>query len=195
MPIGSPTPKLQAVTTAMSPVVIVGWELAHDETFGRHAMEVADAADASSQADSLAAGYVRAGSGRRAIALMLIEAPHCATVGIMATRLMNMSQARAVRTDAPLDVTDPQYWSATRRDRYRRGAEILARRGAQRCLHPDCGEPAVSGYYCATHPTHYVEETDDRTAVRVTIRAVAEELGLRTDGPRARRMRAGQPSG
>jgi len=119
---------------------------------------------------------------------MLVEASSCATVGIMATRLMNMSRTRAVRSDAPLDARDPKYWTDTRLAHYQRGAEILARRGAQRCLRPECGDPRVSGY-CRRHPATDTERTDDREALRATIRAVAEELGLSTDGPKARRVR------
>jgi len=184
----SPTPKVQALETSMSPVVIVGWKLAHDETFRRHASEVAGDPDPAARADSLAAVYVRAGSGRQAVALMLAEASRCATVGIMATRLMNMSRTRAVRSEAPLDETDPKYQAATALAHYRRGAEILARRGARCCLRSECGDPYVSGY-CRRHPPQDFERTDDQTAVKVTIRAVAEELGLSTDGPKARRVR------
>jgi hypothetical protein len=187
---GAPTPKVQALETSMSPIVIVGWRLAHDETFRRHAVEVAGAPDPAACADSFAAGYVRAGPGRRAVELMLLEASRCATVQAMANRLMNMSRTRAVRSDAPLDETDPKYRSAPALAHYERGAEIVARRGARRCLRAECGALKVTGY-CSSHPAKRFEMTDDQTAVRVTVRAVAEELGLSTDGPRVRRVRRG----
>jgi hypothetical protein len=182
--------KEKAVEAAVAPVVILGDVLAHDETFRDHAREVARD---TTQADVVAARYAHSGAGRRAIAVMLMEASRCCTapVGVIATRLMNMSRNNGVFVEAPRDATEATNALQKRaRDQWIRGAELLVRRGARRCL--NCGAHRVRGY-CAAHKLEYGEPERDEYAMRATLRAVAEQLAIASDGPQSRRARRSKP--
>jgi hypothetical protein len=171
----------------MLPVVIVGGALGADETFRRYVREVAEKR---SSAELLAGRYARSGAGRRVIAAMLTEAsqasPEAAT-----TRLMNMSRRRAVYVNAPPEAADPKN---ALQERYVevlfRGAELLVWRGQGRCLR--CGAELAEdnqGLYCGAHDGRDLEKSREQAAMTTTLRAVAEELGIASDRPRARRVR------
>jgi hypothetical protein len=181
--------KVRALEVAMEPVVIIGAALAADETFRLHAREVAKDP---SRADAQAARYVRTGAGRKAVAALLLEASrHLDRPPMMATHLMNMSRTRAVFSEAPLDDADARYaLQARTRAQWLRGAEILVRRAARRCL--GCGRPLARDNRardCGSHELEHGQAARDRNAVKVTVRAVAEQLGIQSDGPQARRTR------
>ena len=174
----------RAVEVGMLPVIVLGAVLGNDETFRRLAREV-DGDD--EQAHRLSARYVRSGAGRRAIAAMLLSAS-TAPPNALTTRLMNMSRRRAAFIDGPPDEGDARY--ALRGETlgaFQRRSELIARRGARRCLH--CGAERVRNTYCAAHKLEHCQQARDRDAQRVVLRAVAESLGFETDGPTARRLR------
>jgi hypothetical protein len=180
---------LRAVEAAMLPVCLVAFELANDETFRRFAAEVAGDAD---KAYALAGRYCRTGGGREAVAAMLLEASRDQRPGFIATRLANLGKRRAAWLDAPLEPGDrrnalQERTAAT----YKLGALLLMRRGAGCCW--ACGALLASdqrGDYCSVHRPRW--DARDKTALRDTLRAVAEHLGVATDGPASRRQRRGK---
>jgi hypothetical protein len=176
------TPAERALEVSMLPVVVLGAELGVDETFRRYALDVAGDPP---RADAIAVRYARSGVGRRAVATLLREAT-VAPPGLLTTRLMNMSTRRASFVDAPLAPGDPQNALQTRYlETLQRGALVVARRGARRCL--ACGAYRVIGY-CDSHDLEWGRAERDREAARVVLRAVAEELGLESPkAPKARR--------
>jgi hypothetical protein len=181
-----PEEKVRALRAAMEPVVILGYALAGDETFRTYAGAVARRPESASQ---LAAKYARAGAGRQAIASMLAEAAgYVEYQSLMATWLMNMSRTRAVYSDAPLDSADAKYAPQERpRSKWHRGAQLLVLRGAERCR--VCEAHGVKSGYCSAHTLEHGQRERDNEATKVTLRAVAEQLGFRCHGPQARRAR------
>lgn len=178
------TPAQQALGVSMLPVVVLGGELGRDETFRRLALEVVGDGP---RAYSLAARYARSGARRWAIAAMLIEAS-VAPPDALTTRLMNMSQRRAVFLNQALEDADPRNALQQRYiAKLFRGARIVARRGAHRCL--ECGAFRVSGYCDSHYPLEHGQHARDSDAARVILRAVAEQLGISSHGPQARRAR------
>jgi hypothetical protein len=178
------TPAVRALEVSMLPVIVLGGVLGADETFRSYAMEVADNPH---RAGTLAGRYAHSGAGRRAIEAMLIEASN-APPQALTTRLMNMSRKRAVYVEQPLADTDPKNALQERSlTKLGLGAEVVARRGARRCL--ECGAYRVEGYCESHYPLEHGRQERDNDAARVILRAAAEEMGLPADGPKARRVR------
>ena len=86
--------------------------------------------------------------------------------------------------DEALEPGDPQ----RRREHtaYQHGAELLVRRGARRCL--QCGARNVRGY-CQSHRVPNSIRQSDNEQIKIVLRALAEAVGITSDGPRARRAR------
>jgi len=134
-------------------------------------------------ADSLACRYVRYGLGRAAIARMLRTAADCEP-RMVETVLANLGDM-TVWPDLPLEAGDAE--RERERDRYRRGAELLANRGARRCLR--CGAPNIRGYCDYREAPQSIRDSDTWT-IKVTVGALAEAVGFEANaGPRARRTR------
>lgn len=168
----------------MLPVIVLGGVLGADEAFRRYALEVADDP---SRAYPLAGRYARAGAGRKAIVAMLTVASE-APPKALRTRLMNMSRKRAVYVEQPLEEADPKNALQERYlARLGRGAQVVARRGARRCL--ECGAFKVDGYCESHYPLEHGQQSRDNDSARVILRAVAAQMGFPTDGPEARRVR------
>jgi hypothetical protein len=178
------TPPVRALEVSMLPVIVLGAVLGGDETFRSYALEVADNPR---RVAHLAGRYAHSGALRRAIAAMLIKASQ-APPEALTTRLMNMSRKRAVFVEQPLEDTDPKN---ALQERYLlklfRGARVVAHRGARRCL--ECGAYRVEGYCDSHYPLEHGQQARDNDAARVILRAVAEQIGIPSDGPQARRVR------
>lgn len=184
---------VRALEVDLLPVIAVAGVLGNDEHFRELAAEVAGDQE---HAHEAALAYVRSGSGRRAIAAMLVRAGD-APPNVLRTRLMNMGR-RACFSEAPLVEGDARNRLRVGTvDRLVRGAELVARRGAGRCL--ACGCPLRASReggsrreYCYSHEAetgHKQRAAADKHEMRELLRAVAEHLGVDTDGPRARRAR------
>ena len=178
------TPKERAQELAQLPAIMLGSALAACETFRGYALEVA--AD-ENRADELARQYALRGVGRRVIHLMLVEASR-APASFLSSRLQRLGM-RAVFVNAPLDGTDARYrLRAGKVDSLSRGAEVVARRGAGVCL--GCGSAHDrDDDYCASCDPWPAERRRDRHDARELLRAVAEQVGIESDGPDARRVR------
>jgi len=102
--------------------------------------------------------------------------------------------ARGFFGDLPLAPGDPRY-SLQRRtaDTYQRGAQLVARRGAGRCLYCGAveapGRPFRTDGYCASHTLEHRQQERDHDAIRTVLRGAAEALGIKAAGKRARRLR------
>jgi hypothetical protein len=186
------SPAGRATEAAMVPVIILGAALAADQTFQRYAAEVASNPD---KAPRLAGRYCRAGAGRQVVEAMLREASRDRRPG-SADRLMNLSSRRAWYEEAPLEPGDRRNALQERTlATFQHGAELLVRRGANRCL--TCGRSLAHDHasrrYCASHQPGWGEEEADQAALRATLRAAAESMGFASCGPRARRTRRPDP--
>jgi len=191
----SPTRKERAAEIDSYVLSCVAHVLGRDEHFAACVAKTRDDPDA---ADELATRYVRAGPGRQAIArllrvaagregrslltLALYTSEHTRPA-LIETALANAGSDSTVWSDEPLE------HSRRERDRarYERGATLLARRGAGRCM--VCGALGVASGYCASHQVHRWDRDRNRELVTATVRALAESLGFESDGPRARRAR------
>ena len=132
----------------------------------------------------LAGRYVRSGPGRDAIELMLREAA-AVDDRLIETRLANLDRAAVtVWADAPRDPGDPA--RDRDRQRHRAGIELLVRRANRRCLR--CDARNVAGY-CQAHRVAASIRRSDAEAIRNTIKALAESVGVSTYGPSKRRAR------
>ena len=178
------TPSARALEVSMLPYIALGAALGADQTFRRYAAEVADAPE---RADGLAGRYARSGAGRNVMSALLLIASQ-APPSALTTRLMNASRKRAVYIGQPLENTDPKNALQERFvSKLHRGAQVITRRGAHQCL--QCGAHKVRGY-CQSHsPLEHGQQNRDRDAARMTLRAVAEQMGIDSDGPAARRVR------
>jgi hypothetical protein len=153
---------------------------AHDDAFRSHVEAVrGDVASA----DKLASRYMRSGKGRAAIAKMLRKAASWEDRWIE-TKLANLDR-RAYWPEVNRERGDAQ---RARLDPVDRGIELLARRGAGRCLY--CGNPMSNGSgYCRSHRLKPEYRDADGESIKTTARALAEAMGYPTVGPRARRAR------
>jgi len=176
-----PTPKEHSAELNSRIVWTAAQVLSDDEDF---LLAVAATRKDPGQAQRIAGRYVRSGPGRKAIELILREAA-AGDDRTIETRLANLGHAAGtVWSDAPPEPGDARRDRA--RQRRQRGIELLARRGAQRCLH--CGEPGVIGY-CSFLEADWDTRTRDAETINTTVRALAESLGFTTYGPTRRRAR------
>jgi hypothetical protein len=179
-----PTEKERAAEIDSLILSVAAHTFSHDEGFLNAVAATRQDPDA---AWRLAGRYVRSGPGREVIARMLRTAARCPE-RMIETELANLGSVRvAVWSEAPLEPGDPQRDKAA--DRNQRGIELLARRGARRCL--QCGAPNVNGY-CSYTEAPASTRNSDRETLKNTVRALADAFHLATSGPKARRIRNAQ---
>ena len=183
------SPKSQAVEVAGLPAHLLGTTLARCDTFLGYSVDVREGRHLAS---SLACRYTRSPAGKLVVERMLLtaaqippETPDRATH--VETTLIFLGY-RAAYVGSPLDPGDARYaLQQVTLDRYWHGAQLVARRGAHRCLR--CGATRARASYCGSHRLDARGKASDQDAARVVLRDAAEALGIVSSGKQARRIR------
>jgi hypothetical protein len=128
-----------------SPAFILGVALIEQPEFWRH---VAAIRDGSATAFELARKYIRRDQGhrRRLIAEYLTRAAEASSDGVAKARVLNIGLKFFTVDGDPADSAPTYSLRPDAADTLWRGAIRIARRGADRCISPDCGRPPNGGF-------------------------------------------------
>jgi hypothetical protein len=142
------------------------------------------------RAFEFAGNYARSGPQREAIEVMLLGLSEDYSRIHPVDRLILMGRYNGCYVDAPNRAGDPVNSLQQRRiDRLFEGVEYLRRRGRRQCLRCDVQLARDNkDLHCVAHNAF---DSVDRATLQTTLRDVAQQLGIDTDGPKSRRLRRG----
>jgi hypothetical protein len=165
------------------PLSVLTGVLGRDPAFRGHCAAIADG---SLSVEDVARRYVRRDwTGRRVIAHLLRVG---ATRGVA---MLSSECSYAVHADEPVAPGDRRR-GARSNAQHKRGADLLARLGANACLADGCRTAPRAGPYCHAHwPLGAVQDADKR-AMRQVLKGAAAALA-RVDETRSARMNWSSP--